>query len=461
MQNADAMGRATGLQGVVYGFFITGFLWVLMGLFDVTLDSAYQLLLSLVFVLSLGLFRPLDLTIPWAIGQPGSIGSRAMVRWGWMVGIILLLGLATKTTEVFSRYVMMTWFVTTPLLLIGLHIITRYGVLRAAPQLVRRRTAILVFANDTSRRLSERLSTTSLYQVLGFFEDREPDRTGGGVDALPLLGKARNAAQYVKDNNVEVVFVVLPDEGSRRALQVIDTLGDTTASVYYVPDFLMFNMLKSEMRQIEGMAVLQVAETPFYGVDGVLKRVFDIAFSSFAMLLLAPVFLGLSIAVKMSSTGPVFFKQKRYGLNGKRFWVYKFRSMRENAPSADSRQATRDDDRITRVGRFIRKTSLDELPQFYNALKGEMSVVGPRPHTVAHNESYRREIKRYMIRHKVKPGVTGWAQVNGLRGETANIERMEERIRYDLEYISNWSPWLDLKIVLMTIGLVFKDDNAF
>ena len=210
------------------------------------------------------------------------------------------------------------------------------------------------------------------------------------------------------------------------------------------------------------MPVLQVAESPFYGVDGLLKQLFDIVFSIFAVIAISPILIGVAIAVKLSSPGPVLFKQKRYGLNGKRFWVYKFRSMKMNAPDSGTRQATKDDDRITRVGRFIRKTSLDELPQFFNVIKGEMSVVGPRPHTVAHNEHYRKEVRRYMLRHKVKPGVTGWAQVNGLRGETANIERMEERIAYDLEYIRNWSPWLDLKIIFLTVWTIARgDENAY
>ena len=227
-----------------------------------------------------------------------------------------------------------------------------------------------------------------------------------------------------------------------------------------MPDFFVFSMLKAKIGEFEGVPVLHLAETPFYGVDGLLKRVFDIVFGIAALIALTPVLIGIAIAVKRSSPGPALFKQVRYGLNGKRFEVYKFRSMVVNN-DADTRQASRHDNRITKVGAFIRKTSLDELPQFWNVVKGDMSVVGPRPHPVALNENSRKEVKRYMLRHKVKPGVTGWAQVNGLRGETANIELMEERIRFDLEYIRNWSPWFDIKIIVRTVVLVFRDDMAF
>jgi putative colanic acid biosynthesis UDP-glucose lipid carrier transferase len=297
--------------------------------------------------------------------------------------------------------------------------------------------------------------------MVGFFEDRDMERIGGPIEGMAYLGKARNVAQYVRDHNIDVVFIVLPDDGGRRALALIDDLGDTTASVYYVPDFLIINLFEAQVREIEGVTVLEVAETPFYGADGMLKQLFDFVFSLSVIVMLSPLLLLVALAVKLSSPGPVIFKQRRYGLNGKRFEVYKFRSMYTGHKDSDTRQATRGDSRITAVGRFIRRTSIDELPQFFNVLKGDMSVVGPRPHTVAHNEYYRKAVKRYMVRHKVKPGLTGWAQVHGLRGETAQVEQMEERIRRDLEYIKNWSPMLDIRIIFMTVVMIFRDKNAY
>ncbi len=454
--------RAILIQGLVYGFTVATTLWGVAKAFREPFVETYQLLALLAGLLSFFVFRRFDLAESWQPGRLGAIGRQVMVNWLLMAAGLALLGVLTHFADTLSKELLAVWFVAVPVVLLLLHVFIRHGLLRALPKLAVRRSAVIVFANDSARLLGEKLRYSSAYEVQGYFDDREEDRTGGGIPHLPLLGKARNAAQYVRDHDIQVVFVVLPDSGARRAIAVIDDLGNTTASLYYVPDFFMFSLLKAEVGEVENVPVLQVAESPFYGVDGLLKQLFDFVFAFFAIIAIAPVLIGVAIAVKLSSPGPALFKQKRYGLNGKRFWVYKFRSMKMNAPDADKRQATRDDDRITRVGRFIRKTSLDELPQFFNVLKGEMSVVGPRPHTIAHNEHYRKEVRRYMLRHKVKPGVTGWAQVNGLRGETANIERMEERIAYDLEYIRNWSPWTDIKIIFLTVWTVVRgDDHAY
>lgn len=454
--------RAAPIQGAIYAALIAGNLYGLARVLDVHFEGAYLALLLLAGLLGYFIFRKHELTQRWNIGRIGSTGNAILISWVWLVGLLLMLGFITQSAEFFSRKLLLSWIFTTPLLFFFAHYLFRYALRRFVPQFSVRRSAVIIFANESARVLSEKLRLSETYDVRGYFDDRDEDRTGGGIPGLPSLGKARSAAQYVRDHEIQVVFVVLPDSGTRRAVSILDELGDTTASLYYVPDFFIFSLLKADVGAVEGVPVLQITETPFYGVDGLLKQVFDFCFSVAALIAIAPVMIGVALAIKFTSPGPVLFKQKRYGLNGKRFWVYKFRSMRVNAPDADKRQATRDDDRITPVGRFIRKTSLDELPQFLNVLKGEMSVVGPRPHTIAHNEHYRRAVKRYMMRHKVKPGVTGWAQVNGLRGETANIERMEERIRYDLEYIRNWSPWGDLKIIVLTVWTIARgDDNAY
>jgi putative colanic acid biosynthesis UDP-glucose lipid carrier transferase len=428
----------------------------------VDFDEPYQILTLLTAVLSYFMFKRFELTQPWRFLRPGSTGNRVLLGWMLVVGILLFAGLATQSSSHFARISLLVWFFATPVAFALVHLLVRYGLVRLFPELSSRRKAVIVFVNESSRQLARRLGESQYFEVVGFFEDRELDRLGGGIEGVPYLGKARSLVQYVRNHDVEVVFVVLPDEGSARTVQLLEELGDTTVSVYYVPDFLMFNLLKTQIGEIEGMPVIEVAETPFYGVDGPLKRVFDVVFSIFALIAISPIMIGIALAVKLTSPGPILFKQKRYGLNGARYWVYKFRSMYVgDDASRQLQQATRGDPRITPVGRFIRRTSLDELPQFFNVIKGEMSVVGPRPHSVAHNELYRKEIKRYMVRHKVKPGVTGWAQVNGLRGDTAQIERMEERIRFDLEYIRNWSPGLDMKIIIKTVTMVFNDDNAY
>jgi putative colanic acid biosynthesis UDP-glucose lipid carrier transferase len=210
-----------------------------------------------------------------------------------------------------------------------------------------------------------------------------------------------------------------------------------------------------------GMPAISVCDTPFHGMDAVLKRTTDVALAGLALLGAAPLMVAIALAVKLSSRGPVLFRQRRYGLNGEQINVYKFRSMTVCEDGAVVTQATRNDCRITPLGRFLRRTSLDELPQLLNVLQGKMSLVGPRPHAIAHNEMYRKLISGYMIRHKVRPGITGWAQVNGLRGETDTVEKMSARVKFDIDYLNSWSPWLDLKILLRTVMLVVRDDRAY
>jgi len=447
----------------MYALAIIGNVWVIATLMDLEFTIPYQVMAMLMGVFGFLMLRRYDLLTPWMPGRQGSVGTRMYWSWVGLVGALLLVGYLTKYSDYFSRKVLLIWFVTTPVVLLALHKLSVAVAGRLLPHAVRRRTCVVVFVNDSARSLARNLRKSHSYELVGFFEDRDMDRTGGPLEGMPYLGKARSVAQYVRDHNIDVVFVVLPDDGGRRSLNLLDDLGDTTASVYYVPDFLIINLFEAQVREVEGITVLEVAETPFYGADGMLKQLFDMVFSFTVLVLLSPLMITVALIIKLTSAGPVIFKQKRYGLNGQRFWVYKFRSMHTGAinPRSDVQQASRNDPRVTPIGRFIRRTSIDELPQFVNVLKGEMSVVGPRPHTVAHNEYYRKAVKRYMVRHKVKPGLTGWAQVNGLRGETAQLERMEERIRYDLEYVRNWSPMLDLRIVLMTVMMIFRDRNAY
>ena len=242
---------------------------------------------------------------------------------------------------------------------------------------------------------------------------------------------------------------------------LLEGLRDTTVSIYYIPDVRMIDMIQSRSFDIEGVPMIALCETPFTGRKAIIKRLSDIVLSILILILVSPVLLACAIAVKLSSPGPILFRQRRYGLDGEEINVYKFRSMTVCENGADVVQATRNDVRITPVGNFLRTKSLDELPQFFNVLQGRMSIVGPRPHAVAHNELYRTQVKGYMIRHKVKPGITGWAQVNGSRGETDTVDKMEKRIRYDLDYLRNWSLAMDLLIILKTVGVVIKDENAY
>jgi putative colanic acid biosynthesis UDP-glucose lipid carrier transferase len=295
---------------------------------------------------------------------------------------------------------------------------------------------------------------------MGFFDDRELNRQPPGT-YTPLHGKMSDVAAYVRENNINMVYISMPISAQPRVLQMIDELQDTTASIYFIPDIYIFNLIQARFDYVGGMAVMAICETPFTGTNNIVKRVSDLVLASGILLMLLPVMMVIAICVKLTSPGPIIFKQRRYGLDGEEIVVYKFRSMTVMEDGGKVTQATKGDMRLTKIGGFLRSSSLDELPQFFNVLQGRMSIVGPRPHAVAHNELYRKQIKGYMLRHKVKPGITGWAQVNGLRGETETLDKMKARIEFDLEYLRRWSLMFDLWIIFQTVRMVIKRDNAY
>jgi len=257
-----------------------------------------------------------------------------------------------------------------------------------------------------------------------------------------------------------VIYLSLPMASQKRILTLLDGLRDTTSSIYFAPDTFVTDLIQGRVDSVGGMPVVAVCETPFTGLNWVFKRGSDIVLSLLILTLISPLLLFIALCVKLTSRGPVIFRQRRYGLDGSEIIVYKFRSMTVMDDGDEIRQAQKHDERLTPIGAFLRKTSLDELPQFFNVLQGRMSIVGPRPHAVAHNEMYRKLIKGYMLRHKVAPGITGWAQINGYRGETEKLEKMKGRIDHDLEYLRNWSLRLDLYIIVKTVWVVFGSENA-
>jgi putative colanic acid biosynthesis UDP-glucose lipid carrier transferase len=275
-----------------------------------------------------------------------------------------------------------------------------------------------------------------------------------------MLGKMTQIAAFVREQNIKMIFISQPVSAQPRIRRLLDELQDTTASVYFLPDIYIFDLMQARFDNVGGMPVIAIRETPFMGLNSAIKRASDIVFGLAILLLAAPAMLVVALAVRLTSPGPVIFRQRRYGLYGEEIIVYKFRSMTVTDDGGTIVQASLGDQRLTPIGAFLRRSSLDELPQFINVLQGRMSVVGPRPHAVAHNEQYRKLIKGYMLRHKVKPGVTGWAQVNGMRGETATLDKMQARIQYDLDYLRSWSVWLDLWIILKTVKVVLTRDNA-
>src|SRR4051812_12419224 len=420
-------------------------------------DGACLILALLVFALTF----PGSLASEALDGRRSSAGELALdIATGWIaiVGLLVLLGWASRTLNVFDQRVLLAWALATPAALFGAH----QALPRLLPRLLAaeglRKTAVVAGANDLGRGLAARLAANPMHgvRIAGFFDDRSAARINEKV-----LGPLGALADYVRAQRVDIIYIALPMASQPRIIKLLEALRDTTSSIYFVPDIFVFDLIQARVDTIGDMPVVAVCETPFYGFNGLVKRVSDFLLASAILLLISPLMLAIAIGVKLSSPGPVLFKQRRYGVDGGKIVVYKFRSMTVAEDGEVVKQATKDDVRVTPFGAFLRKTSLDELPQFINVLQGRMSVVGPRPHAVAHNELYRKLIRGYMIRHKVRPGITGLAQVHGYRGETETVEKMKARIEYDLAYLRNWSLLLDLQIILKTIVVVLKKQNAY
>ena len=430
--------------------------------FGVAFGSHFMMLSVLLAILSpVFLQTPPVITLQLATAKWSTAGS-LLVRWLFMLAVLLAIGYVTKFSEDYSRRVVLTWSVVTPVPMILVLLALNGAIRRLMYSRSNVRSAVFAGYSEASVALAARLKNNPGICIAGdgFFDDRSPERLGMEEGAR-MLGRLSELADYVNVHKIEVIFVALPMRHVQRVLDLLDDLRDTTASIYYVPDVFVFDLIQSRTGEILGMPVVALCETPFSGYRGAVKRLTDVSLSLTGMLLLSPLFVAVCIAVKLSSPGPVIFKQRRYGLDGKEIQVYKFRTMTVTEDGPTIRQATRDDSRVTPVGRVLRRYSIDELPQLMNVVLGNMSLVGPRPHAVTHNEEYRKLIKGYMLRHKVRPGITGLAQVNGCRGETTRLEDMRARIEYDLDYLRHWSPGLDVKILFKTIVAVLGDRKAY
>lgn len=427
---------------------------------DESLDGYYLMLAIISFFISSYLFDDLTVMRPSGGQLWRGIGG-VLFAWGLTVCAVVFLGYISRLQHHFYMRVIQCWFATTALALFLAHVALR-AYIRREHRLGRGRRAVIVGGNDAGERLGRRLSSNEylLTDFLGYFDDRCVDRMVEPA-RQQHLGHTRELRNFIDREHVEVVYIALPISQKERISALLDSLKDSTASVYLVPDIFIYDLIQARIDQIGSVPIIAILETPLTSVNAFNKRAADVLISVVILVMISPLLALVALAVKLTSHGPIIFKQRRYGLNGEEIMVYKFRSMRVCEDGDQIRQATKDDDRVTAIGRFLRKTSLDELPQFINVLQGRMSVVGPRPHAVAHNEIYRKQILGYMLRHKVKPGITGWAQVNGLRGETNSLDKMADRVQFDLDYLRNWSLSLDLIIILKTIWLVFKDVKAY
>ena len=429
-------------------------LWALALYFEGAVAPGYLILSVIVFSLTFPGTSQLRLPIRKVL-------FNVAFQWLWIAGLLLLTGFATGYFYEFSMRVLGNWLWLAPVSQIAGHLTLRL----VAPQLLKLQgpplTAVIVGVNDQGVSLARQIagSAYSGIELLGFFDDRGEERRAAGGD-YSVIGKIDDLPEYVKKHRVQSIYLSLPMASRPRILQILDGLKDTTASIYFVPDMFITDLIQGRSDSVCGVTVISVCDTPFRGANRALKRISDVVLSALILLAIFPIMLVIGLMVKFESPGPVIFRQRRYGLDGDEIVVYKFRSMAVTEDGSVIEQARKNDMRLTRLGAFLRKTSLDELPQFLNVLQGRMSIVGPRPHAVAHNELYRKVIKGYMVRHKVRPGITGWAQVNGQRGETDTLDKMQARIDFDLDYLRNWSLQLDFFIIFKTIRLIFKDSSA-
>ena len=375
----------------------------------------------------------------------GDVFGKIFLAWAIVCAILIITAVITKTSFHYSRLIIFSWFVLAPCLL----------------SFERLCTLIVL------RYLRSHASNTRNYVILGNAPsaDKLPQQieklTWTGLVSLGRYDDLHTLLQDMETKTIDYVFVAYSTQEQDKINAAIKVLSNSTASIYLVPDVLLADLLGSRWVMLGNTPLIILNDHPFYGGIWTLKKLEDLILGSIILALISPLMILIAIAIKLTSPGPVLFKQRRHGLNGEIIKVYKFRTMTTLDDGDVVVQATRDDSRITPIGKFLRRTSLDELPQFLNVLQGSMSIVGPRPHALSHNEHYRKLIDSYMQRHKVKPGITGWAQVNGFRGETDTLEKMQARVDFDLYYINHWSLALDLKIIMLTILNGFSGKTAY
>jgi putative colanic acid biosynthesis UDP-glucose lipid carrier transferase len=427
-----------------------------------SLHGPYFLVAVLALVASADL---LDVVKPYR--RPGWRASlRALqsivLRWTLVVGFIWGLLHVSHLSFLFEFHVLASWALITPVAMWIGDGAARHLLMRQHDGETGGRKAVIIGLTEPGLLLEDRLKRdrSLRMQVAGFFDDRHADRLPPeGLDRI--LGTQSELPEFVRRNDVNVAYVTLPMTRNSRLERLLDALRDSTVSVYFVPNLLAFETVQARFDVIGGMPVVAVCESPFFGASSIAKRLFDLLVAALLVVLFAPVLLFVAAGVRLGSPGPIVFKQRRYGLDGREIVIYKFRSMTVTEDGYQQyHQVTRGDHRVTRFGAWIRRFSLDELPQLFNVLGGSLSMVGPRPHAIAVNEQYRKLIPGYMVRHKVKPGITGWAQVNGYRGGD-DLESMRKRVEFDMDYLRHWSLALDLAIVLRTVTLVWQDKCAY
>lgn len=456
--------RLDFLSRMMDALVIVASLWVSAAVYPEPWDSRHSTAAAVAVVLFYLVAQANGLYRPWRSEPLKKELGKLWLSWFMVVPMLLLAAFFSKVSEDYSRQVVLSWISLAPTGLSVLRVLVRLFLQEARSRGLNSRTVAIVGASKLGEELARSMAHSPWmgFNLVGIFDDRHISRLHP-IDpkVTKVLGDLDMLVERARSGQVDVVYIALPLRAEPRINAIIRRLSDTTVSVYLAYDFGGFDVLRAQWGSVGNVPVMSVVENPFHGIDGVTKRLEDIIIGGFITSFIALPMLIIALGVKLSSPGPVFFRQRRYGLNGEEIRVLKFRTMTVMEDGGEVKQAVKGDKRITRFGGFLRRTSLDELPQFLQVLSGQMSIVGPRPHAVLHNEQYRSLIQGYMLRHKVKPGITGWAQVNGWRGETDTLEKMEKRVEYDLAYIRNWGLLWDLKIIWMTVFGGMRGRNAY
>ncbi len=390
--------------------------------------------------------------------------GRLLVAWSFVIFVLITVAFLTKTSAQFSRGWILIWFASTlcTLIFFRVTLYTRICRWAAGGRLIR--TIAIIGAGEQCQRLLRYLGDLrgSNIRIAGVFDDRKDSRVPEFIEGHPRIGDTDDLIEFARQNRIDQIIIALPWSAEERLMTIMRKLRTLPVDVCLSPDMIGFHLLYSTFSRVGAVPVLNVFNKPLSDWKLLTKELEDRFLGAAILLLILPLMLLVALLIKLGSRGPVFFRQTRYGFNNQEIEVWKFRTMRhEPGPDASVPQATRDDPRVTLFGRFLRRSSLDEMPQIFNVLRGDMSLVGPRPHAVPHNEYYDGIVNEYASRHRVKPGITGWAQVNGWRGETDTVEKMQRRVEHDIHYIDNWSIAFDLKILLMTAFAVFRGENAY
>jgi len=443
---------------------VGGSLWALTWIFVIPWSDFYTIATFAAMVLFILASEISGLYGSWRFSYLRQEISQVFITWFWVVFGLLIVAYATKTSSIYSRRILLTWIFIAPILLSFLRITIRKILHKIRTRGRNTRTVAIIGAGEQATQVAkelERLSWLGI-NIVGYFDD---DFSGGyrpiSGDKIEVIGSTMDVVTRAKNNEFDIIFIALPMSYESTISSLVGELSDSTAITYIIPDLFISGLLHTRWGYMGNIPFLSIHDRPFNDIDGWIKRTEDIILASLILLFILVPMLIIALCIKLTSRGPVIFKQKRYGLSGGEIQVWKFRTMHVIEDGDHIKQAEKNDARLTKLGKFLRRTSLDELPQFINVIQGKMSIVGPRPHAVAHNEQYRKEILGYTLRHTIKPGITGWAQVNGWRGETDTLNKMEKRVDHDLWYINNWSLLLDFKIIFLTVIYGFVGVNAY